>query len=72
VRALLDRERARLQERLTTGAPVAGIARAEARLLDVTVIGLCHLGRLLDRPPAGTAPPLAVIARGDVPIRRLC
>jgi UTP:GlnB (protein PII) uridylyltransferase len=65
VRALLDRERARLRQRLADGAPAAEIAHAEARLLDGTVIGLAHLGRLLAPRSAGIVPPLAVIARGD-------
>jgi hypothetical protein len=65
VRALLDRERGRLRQRLRDGAPMAEIARAEVRLLDGTVGGLCHLGRLLAPRPAGMVPPLAVIARGD-------
>lgn len=64
VRALLDRERARLRQRLAGGAPVAEIAHAAARLLDGTIIGLCHLGRLLEPRPAGMVPPLAVIGRG--------
>jgi UTP:GlnB (protein PII) uridylyltransferase len=71
VRTLLDQERARLRQRLADGAPVAEIARAEARLLDGTIIGLCHLARLLESLPAGTAPPLAVIARGAYGRRRL-
>jgi UTP:GlnB (protein PII) uridylyltransferase len=71
VRALLDRERERLRQRLADGAPVAELARAEARLLDGTVIGLGHLGRLLDAQPAGMVPPLAVIARGDYARRKL-
>jgi hypothetical protein len=49
VRALLDRERERLRQRLAGGAPVAEIAHAAARLLDGTIIGLCHLGRCLSR-----------------------
>jgi UTP:GlnB (protein PII) uridylyltransferase len=65
VRVLLERERGGLRQRLADGAPVAEIARAEARLLDGTVIGLCHLGRLLEPRPADMEPPLAVIARGD-------
>ena len=64
VRALLDRERERLWRRLASGAPVAEIARAAARLLDGTIIGLCHLGRLLEPQPAGMVPLLAVIGRG--------
>jgi UTP:GlnB (protein PII) uridylyltransferase len=65
VRALLERERGRLRQRLRDGAPTAEIARAEARLLDGTLIGLCHVGRLLEPRPVGMVPPLAVIARGD-------
>ena len=71
VRALLERERGWLRQRLADGAPVAEIARAEARLLDGTVIGLCHLGRLLEPRPAGMVPPLAAIARGDYGRRKL-
>jgi UTP:GlnB (protein PII) uridylyltransferase len=64
VRALLDRERARLRRRGADGAPGDEIAEAEARLLDGTVIGLCDLVRRLDR--SGVAPPpLAAIGRGD-------
>jgi UTP:GlnB (protein PII) uridylyltransferase len=65
VRALLDREREWLRQRLADGAPAAEIAHAAARLLDATIIGLCDLGRMLESPPADMAPPLAVIARGD-------
>jgi UTP:GlnB (protein PII) uridylyltransferase len=71
VRALLDRQRTMLRQRLADGAPVDEIAQAEARLLDGTVIGLCHLGRLLAPRPAGMVPPLAVIARGDYGRREL-
>ena len=71
VRGLLDRARERLRQRLSDGAPLAEIARGEARLLDGTIIGLCHLGRLLEARPAGMVPPLAVIARGDHGRRRL-
>jgi UTP:GlnB (protein PII) uridylyltransferase len=71
VRALLDRERAQLRDRLAGGAPVAEIARAEARLLDGMVIGLCHLGHLLEPSPAAIVPPLAVIARGAYGRRKL-
>jgi UTP:GlnB (protein PII) uridylyltransferase len=70
VRALLERERGGLRQRLRDGAPMAEIARAEARLLDGTVIGLCHLARLLEPWPTGMAP-LAVIARGDYGRRKL-
>jgi [protein-PII] uridylyltransferase len=65
VRALLGRERRGLRWRLADGASAAEIARAEARLLDGTVIGLCRLGRRLEPRPAGMVAPLAVIARGD-------
>jgi UTP:GlnB (protein PII) uridylyltransferase len=71
VRALLDRERERLRQRLAGGAPVAEIAHAAARLLDGTIIGLCHLGRLLEPRPASMVPPLAVIGRGPYGERRL-
>jgi UTP:GlnB (protein PII) uridylyltransferase len=71
VRALLDRERRRLRQRLADGAPAAEIAHAEGRLLDGSVIGLCHLGRLLEPRPAGMVPPIAVIARGDYGRRKL-
>jgi UTP:GlnB (protein PII) uridylyltransferase len=64
VRALLDRERARLRQRLANGAPAGEIAHAQARLLDDTVIGLCDLGHLPDQGSAAMAP-LAVIARGE-------
>jgi UTP:GlnB (protein PII) uridylyltransferase len=60
-----------LRQRLTDGAPVDQVARAEARLLDGSVIGLCHLGRLLAPRPAGMVPPLAVVARGDYGRRKL-
>jgi hypothetical protein len=63
VRALLDRERGQLRRRLAAGAPADAIARADARLLDGTVIGLCHLGCLIEPRPAGME--LAVIGRGD-------
>jgi len=67
VRALLDRERGRLR------ADAAGdeVARAEARLLDDTVIGLCHLERQLEPRAAGMVPTLAVIACGAYGRRRL-
>jgi hypothetical protein len=65
VHALLGRERERLRQRLADGAPLAEITRAAARLLDATIIGLCHLGRLLEPQPAGMVPPLSVIACGD-------
>jgi hypothetical protein len=71
LRALLDQERRQLRERLAEGVPVAEVARAEARLLDGTILGLCHLGRLLEPAPADMAPPLAVIARGDYGRRKL-
>jgi UTP:GlnB (protein PII) uridylyltransferase len=71
VRALLDRERERLRQRLAGGAPVAEIAHAAARLLDGTIIGLCHLGRLLEPGRASMVPPLAVIGRGPYGGRRL-
>jgi UTP:GlnB (protein PII) uridylyltransferase len=71
VRALLDRERERLRRRLADGAPIAEIAQAAARLLDGTIIGLCHLGRPLEREAAGMVPPLAVIGRGDYGARKL-
>jgi UTP:GlnB (protein PII) uridylyltransferase len=71
VRALLDRERERLRQRLAGGAPVVEIAHAGARLLDGTIIGLCHLGRLLEPQPAGMVPPLAVIGRGAYGGRQL-
>jgi hypothetical protein len=71
VRALLDRERVRLRQRLAGGAPVAEIAHAAARLLDGTIIGLCHLGRLPEPRPAGMVPPLAVIGRGHYGARKL-
>jgi UTP:GlnB (protein PII) uridylyltransferase len=71
VRTLLDLERARLRQRLAGGAPVVEIAHAAARLLDGTIIGLCHLGRLLEPRPAGMVPPLAVIARGEYARRKL-
>jgi UTP:GlnB (protein PII) uridylyltransferase len=45
-------------------------SRAQARLLDDTVIGLCDLGRLPDQGSAAIAP-LAVIARGDYGRRKL-
>jgi hypothetical protein len=64
VRALLDRERGLLRQRLANGAPAGEIAQAEARLLDGTVIGLCDLGHLPDQGSAAMAP-LAVIARGE-------
>jgi UTP:GlnB (protein PII) uridylyltransferase len=69
VRALLDRERGQLRRRLADGAPADAIARAGARLLDGTVIGLCHLGRLIEPRSAGTG--LSVIARGDYGRRML-
>jgi UTP:GlnB (protein PII) uridylyltransferase len=71
VRALLDRERGLLRQRLANGAPAGEIAQAEARLLDGTVIGLCDLGHLPDQGSAATTPPLAVIARGDFGRRKL-
>jgi UTP:GlnB (protein PII) uridylyltransferase len=71
VRRLLDRERKQLRQRLEAGAPTAEIVRAQARLLDGTVIGLCHLARMADPRPAGMAPPLAVIARGNYGRRAL-
>ena len=71
VRALLARERARFRQRLADGAPAVEIAHAAARLLDGTIIGLCHLGRLLEPRPAGMVPPLAVIARGHYGERKL-
>jgi hypothetical protein len=71
VRALLERERGRLRQRLAGGASSAEIARAEARLLDGTVIGLCHLGRLLEPVTTGMVPPLAALARGEYARRRL-
>ncbi|MGH6919903.1 MAG: hypothetical protein ACREJ0_19625 [Geminicoccaceae bacterium] len=71
VRALLDRERGLLRRRLANGAPAGEIAEAEARLLDGTVIGLCHLARLPDQGSAVMVPPLAVIARGDYGRRKL-
>jgi UTP:GlnB (protein PII) uridylyltransferase len=71
VRALLDRERERLRQRLAGGAAAAEIAHAAARLLDGTIIGLCHLGRLLEPRPAGMVPPLAVIARSHYGGRKL-
>jgi UTP:GlnB (protein PII) uridylyltransferase len=71
VRALLDRERARLRQRLADGAPAVEIAPAAARLLDGTLIGLCQLGRLLEPRSAGMVPPLALIARGDYARRQL-
>ena len=65
VRALLDRERGRLRRRLRVGASADEAARAEARLLDGTVTGLCDLRRQLEpRAAAGVVPPLAVIACG--------
>jgi hypothetical protein len=70
VRALLDRERGLLRQRLANGAPADEIAQAEARLLDDTVIGLCDLGRLPDQGAASLAP-LAVIARGGYGRRKL-
>ena len=71
VRALLDRERGRLRRRLADGAPDTEVAHAQARLLDGTIIGLCHLLRVLEPRPADSAPPLAVVARGDYARRRL-
>jgi UTP:GlnB (protein PII) uridylyltransferase len=71
VRAVLDQERTQLRERLAEGVPVAEVARAEARLLDGAILGLCHLGRLFEPAPADIAPPLAVIARGDYGRRKL-
>jgi hypothetical protein len=71
VRALLDRERGRLRRRFKAGASGDEVARAEARLLDGTVIGLCHLGRLLEPRAAGVVPPLAAIACGAYGRRRL-
>ena len=71
VRALLDRERGRLRRRLSAGASGDEVARAEARLLDGTLIGLCHLGRQLEPRPAGMVPPLAVIACGAYGRRQL-
>jgi UTP:GlnB (protein PII) uridylyltransferase len=64
VRTLLDRRRDALRRRLVDGEPLEEIAHARARLLDGTLIGLCHLGWLRELRPAGMAPPLAVIARG--------
>ena len=58
--------------RLRAGASGDEAARAEAQLLDGTVIGLCHLGRQLEpRAAAGVVPPLAVIACGAYGRRRL-
>jgi hypothetical protein len=71
VRALLDRERGRLRRRFKAGASGDEVARAEARLLDGTVIGLCHLGRQLESRAAGMVPPLAAIACGAYGRRRL-
>ena len=71
VRALLDRERTRLQWQPADGVSIDEAAQAEARLLDGTVIGLCHLGRLHEPEPASMVPPLAVIARGDYGRRML-
>jgi UTP:GlnB (protein PII) uridylyltransferase len=71
VRALLDGQREVLRQRLRDGAPGDQIARAEARLLEGTVIGLCHLGRLLTPRPAGMVPPLAVLASGAHARRQL-
>lgn len=71
VRALLDRQRGMLQRRLAAGALFHEIARAETRLLDDTLIGLCHLGRLLEARSAGRVPPLAVLARGAYGRRKL-
>jgi UTP:GlnB (protein PII) uridylyltransferase len=71
VRALLDCQRTALRQRLADGTPVDQIAHAEARLLDGTVIGLCHLWHLLAAEPACSVPPLAVIARGDYGRRKL-
>jgi len=71
VRAQLDRERARLRGRLADGASADEIAQAEARLLDGTLIGLCHLARRLLLRPAGMVPPLAVLALGDYGPRQL-
>jgi UTP:GlnB (protein PII) uridylyltransferase len=70
-RALLDRQRTALRQRLADGTPVDQIAQAQARLLDGTVIGLCHLWHLLAAEPACSVPPLAVIARGDYGRRKL-
>jgi hypothetical protein len=63
VRVLLDLERGRLRQWLADGASPAAIAQAEAQLLDGAVIGLSHLGRLIEPRPAGKE--LAVIGRGD-------
>jgi hypothetical protein len=71
VRALLDRERGRLRRRLKADASGDEAARAEARLLDGTVIGLCDLGRQLEPRAAGMVPPLAAIACGAYGRRRL-
>ena len=71
VRALLDRERARLRRRLGEGAPIDEVAQAEARLLDQTVIGLCDLAGLLERGATAVPPPLAVLACRDYGRRRL-
>jgi UTP:GlnB (protein PII) uridylyltransferase len=71
VRALLDRERGRLRRRLRAGASADEAARAEARLLDGTVTGLCDLRRQLEPRAAGMVPPLAVIACGAYGRRRL-
>ena len=71
VRALLERERGRLRQRFADGAPATKIAQAEARLLDGSVIGLCHLGCLLEPVPTGMVPPLAAIACGEYARRRL-
>jgi hypothetical protein len=71
VRALLDGERERLRQRLVGGAPVAEIVHAAARLLDGTIIGLCHLGRLLEPRRASMVPPFAMIGRGPYGERRL-
>jgi UTP:GlnB (protein PII) uridylyltransferase len=71
VHALLDEKQSALRRRLAAGASSGEVAQAEARLLDGTVIGLCHLGRLLGPQPASMVPPLAVIARGDYGRRML-
>jgi UTP:GlnB (protein PII) uridylyltransferase len=71
VRTLLDRRRDALRRRAVAGEPLDEIARARARLLDGTLVGLCHLGWLRELRPAGMVPPLAVIARGDYGRRQL-
>jgi UTP:GlnB (protein PII) uridylyltransferase len=71
VRTLLDRQRDHIRYRRANGEPFDEIAHAQTRLLDNTVIGLCHLGqRRLDQP-VSIMPPLVVIARGDYGRQRL-